>query len=73
MDMDLLETYFRQRPSSGWVIAGLPNVEIRYYLLRGVLFGGLSAPRKSHSPEVTLKDYDDESHGSDDDELWINI
>ena len=73
MDMDLLETYFRQRPSSGWVIAGLPNVEIRYYLLRGVLFGGLSEPRKPPSPEVNLKDYDDESHSSDDDELWINI
>lgn len=71
--MDLLETYFRHRPTSGWTLAGLPNVEIRYYLLRDVPLGISSEPYKTPNPKVEITDYDDESDVSDDEEYYFNL
>ena len=43
--LDLLNNYYLKRPSSGWVLAGLPNVEIRIYRMRRVPIGtGVELP-----------------------------
>ena len=39
IDLDLLESYYLQRPSSGWTLAGLPNVELCIYPMKNVLYG----------------------------------
>ena len=38
-DKNIAEKYFYQRPSSPWVIVGVPNVEIKIYRLRSVPIG----------------------------------
>ena len=36
LSLDLANNYYMKRPSSSWVLAGLPNVEIRIFRLNGV-------------------------------------
>ena len=36
LSLNLAEKYYFQRPSSGWVLVGVPNVEIRVMRIRGV-------------------------------------
>ena len=38
-NFDVAEKYFYQRPSSSWVLAGVPNVEIKIYRIRSILIG----------------------------------
>ena len=38
-DLNISEKYFYQRPSSSWVLAGVPNVEIKIYRIRSVPIG----------------------------------
>ena len=45
LSLQLTDKYYFQRPSSGWVLAGLPNLEIRVMRLRGVPIGaGVQLP-----------------------------
>ena len=45
LSLDLSEKYYFQRPSSGWILAGLPNIEIRIMRIRGVPIGaGIQLP-----------------------------
>ena len=37
IDLDLTTSYYMKRPSSGWVLAGMPNVEIKIFYLNHVL------------------------------------
>ena len=37
--LDLAENYYLKRPSSGWVLAGLTNLEIKKFYLNNVLLG----------------------------------
>ena len=39
IDLNLAENYYLKRPSSGWVLAGLTNVEIKVFFLKNVLLG----------------------------------
>ena len=39
LSVDLAEKYYFQRPSSGFILVGLPNVEIRIMRIRGVPIG----------------------------------
>ena len=39
ISLDLTNSYYLKRPSSSWVIAGLPNIEIRIFRLEGVPIG----------------------------------
>ena len=39
IDLDLQANYYMNRPSSGWVLAGLPNVEIKIFYLNGMVLG----------------------------------
>ena len=38
-DLNIAEKYFYQRPTSSWVIAGVPNVEIKMYRIRSIPIG----------------------------------
>ena len=38
-NLDLANTYYLKRPSSGWILVGLPNVEIAVYRLGNALMG----------------------------------
>lgn len=38
-NLDLANTYYLKRPSSGWILVGLPNVEIAVYRLGNFLMG----------------------------------
>ena len=43
--LDLPNRYYMQRPSSGWVLAGVPNMEIRIYRFHNILIGaGVDLP-----------------------------
>ena len=43
--LDLGETYNLRRPTSGWVLAGLPNIQIRVMRMRDVPIGaGVTLP-----------------------------
>ena len=45
LSLDLGEKYYFQRPSSEWVVAGLPNLEINIMRIRGVPIGaGIQLP-----------------------------
>ena len=45
LSLQLTDKYYFQRPSSGWVLAGLPNLEIRVMRLRNVPIGsGVQLP-----------------------------
>ena len=37
--LDLANRYYMQRPTSGWVIAGVPNIEIRVYRFHNIPIG----------------------------------
>ena len=37
IDLDLTENYYMKRPSSGWVVAGLPHVLIKVVYLNTIL------------------------------------
>ena len=37
MEMDIEDHYYMLRPSSGWVLAGIPNVQIRFMFLGSIL------------------------------------
>ena len=39
LELDLLENYYLKRPSSGWTLAGLPNVELVAYPMQNVVYG----------------------------------
>ena len=39
LDLDLVESYYMKRPSSGWVLAGLPNIFIKVMYMQKTLFG----------------------------------
>ena len=39
MALDLMESYYMKRPSSGWVLAGLPNIFIKVMYMKKVVFG----------------------------------
>ena len=39
LSLDLINTYYMKRPSSGWILAGLPNIEVRIYRLKGIPIG----------------------------------
>ena len=39
IDLDLTTNYYMKRPSSGWMLAGMPNVEIKIFYLRDVPLG----------------------------------
>ena len=39
LEIDVLETYYQQRPSSGWVVAAVPNVTVKVFLMENVLIG----------------------------------
>ena len=53
LSLDLADKYYFQRPSSGWILAGLPNLEIKIMRIRGVPIGaGIQLPpqvRRSRS------------------------
>jgi hypothetical protein len=38
-DLELMENYYMKRPSSGWVVAGLPNIFIKFMYMKDVVFG----------------------------------
>ena len=45
LSLQLTDKYYLQRPSSGWTLAGLPNLKIRVMRLRGVPIGaGVQLP-----------------------------
>ena len=45
LSLQLTDKYYLQRPSSGWILAGLPNLEIQVMRLRGVPIGaGVQLP-----------------------------
>ena len=45
LSFDLADKYYFQRPSSGWILAGLPNLEIKIMRIRGVPIGaGIQLP-----------------------------
>ena len=37
IDLDLKSNYYMKRPSSGWILAGMPNVEIKIFYLPNTL------------------------------------
>ena len=37
--LDIANRYYMQRPSSGWVLAGVPNIEIRIYRFHNIPIG----------------------------------
>ena len=39
LDLDLTENYYMKRPSSGWIVAGLPNLYIQVAYLKNVVLG----------------------------------
>ena len=39
IDLDVIRHYYMKRPSSGWAIVGMPNVEIKIFYLNNVLLG----------------------------------
>ena len=39
LDLDLTENYYMKRPSSGWLVAGLPNLHIQVAYLKNVVLG----------------------------------
>ena len=39
VSLDILQTYYFTRPSSGWILAGLPNVEVKIMRIIGVPIG----------------------------------
>ena len=39
IELDLTSSYYMKRPSSGWTLAGIPNVEIKIFYLSGVPLG----------------------------------
>ena len=57
LSLNLTEKYYFQRPSSGWVLVGLPNMEIRVMRIRDVPIGAgvpLPAYIKSSKSIVSL-------------------
>ena len=39
VDLDLINNYYLKKPSSGWVLVGLPNLEINTYCIPGFVLG----------------------------------
>ena len=39
MALDLEESYYMNRPSSGWTFLGLPNILIKIFYIPGLVFG----------------------------------
>ena len=48
LSLNLTEKYYLQRPSSGWVLVGLPNMEIRVMRIRGVPIGDRCSTSSSY-------------------------
>ena len=45
VSLDLGETYYLRRPTSGWVLAGLPNIQIRIMRMPDIPIGaGVTLP-----------------------------
>ena len=45
VSLDLGETYYLRRPTSGWVLAGLPNIQIRVMRMHDIPIGaGVTLP-----------------------------
>ena len=38
-NLNIAEKYFYQRPSSSWVLAGVPSIEIKVYRIRSIPIG----------------------------------
>ena len=39
IDLDLTENYYMKRPSSGWILTGMPNLEVKILYLKGTPLG----------------------------------
>ena len=39
IDLDLTENYYMKRPSSGWILTGMPNLEVKIFYLNGTPIG----------------------------------
>ena len=64
LSLDLADKYYFQRPSSGWVLAGLPNIEIRLMRLTGVPIGaGIELPPHIRRSKSIVSLTRDEAHG----------
>ena len=51
VDKDVVGINYQRRPSSGWVIAGMPNVEISIYLLN------MKPLQNKSDNQLTLQNY----------------
>ena len=66
LSLQLTDQYYLQRPSSGWVLAGLPNLEIRVMRLRGVPIGaGVQLPAHIKNSKSIIGLTRDKTHGHD--------
>ena len=39
VDLDIINNYYLKKPSSSWVLAGLPNMEKNVYFMKIMLLG----------------------------------
>ena len=39
VDLDLINNYYLKKPSSSWILIGLPNLKVNVYLMKGTLLG----------------------------------
>ena len=66
LSLDLGEKYYFQRPSSGWVLVGLPNVEIRLIRILGMVIGaGIQLPDHIKKSRSIVSLTHDNRHGHD--------
>ena len=64
VDLDLINNYYLKKPSSSWVLAGLPNIELRIYPLENVPIGaGITLPTYTKDARAIISLTHDENHG----------
>ena len=64
LSLNLTEKYYFQRPSSGWVLVGLPNMEIRVMRIRDVPIGeGVQLPAHTKNSTSIVSLTHDKNHG----------
>ena len=69
VSLDIANTYYLNSPTSGWILAGLPNVEIRVYRMRGIPIGpGVELPECVKKSKSIIGLTRDENNGHAHDE-----
>ena len=63
VDLDLVNNYYLKKPNSAWIVAGLPNMEILIYPLKGIPIGSGELPEYIKNSKAIISLTHDEQHG----------